>query len=228
MRLSAFALLALLTVVACDSNPRSPPQGGPALTQRGSVDVPPVCQTPPGGLRITADRIAGLPMRATFRTLRQICRSALDSVAPGGYQALAMRFDFPGGQVWAVSGADAYGGRIPEDSTPEFWWASGDSLRFQSGALVPRSVGGLLAADSDAVLRADGADDTEGSYIIPCREPRMALVLGYVASLPDSGAWPLTSRRVPDSLLIERVTINTPPYLLDPALPRLCRVPPAT
>jgi hypothetical protein len=227
MRLSPFSVSALLAIIACDSKAKSPSPTHTVVAVPTSAVGQGACQTPPGGLRISRDSVAGLSMRASFHELRQACRTTLDSVTPGGYQALALRFDFPGGQVWAVSGADAYGGRIPEDSAPEFWWARGDSLRFQSRGLIPQSVGALLAADSDSVLRAEGGDDTEGSYIIPCRYPRMSFVLGYLSSLPDTGAWPLIERRVPDSLRIERVTIDTS-HTVDPAGPRLCHVPPVT
>lgn len=226
MMRSRSALLALLALIACEKA-RSPAPEHSVVAPRAPVVSQRACRAPLGGLRIGSDSVAGLSMRASFRELRQVCRSTLDSVAPGGYQALALRFDFPGGQIWAVSGADAYGGRIPEDSAPEDWWARGDSLRFQTGGLIPQSVGALLAADSDAVLRAEGRDDTEGSYIIPCRFPRMSFVLGYLSSLPDTGAWPLSDRRVPDNLRIERVTIDTS-HALDPAIPRLCRVPRVT
>jgi len=228
MKVGSVALLALCVGVACKATEKDPSLHHPASDVRVAAMAAPVCRVPRGGLRIAEDSIAGLAMRSSFRELRHVCRSALDSVSPGGYEALALRFDFPGAQVWAVSGADAYGEAIQEDSAPEFWWATGDSLRFASGVVIPKSVGALLALDSTAVLRADGGDDTEGSYIIPCRYPRMTLVLGYLSSLPDTGAWPLAARRVPDSLQFQRVTVDTGHHAVDPALALFCHAPPVT
>lgn len=203
----------------------------PAVAQ-ATVTVPAVaespravdpCPTPAAGLRLGSDTIAGLPMRADFRTLRTLCEATrLDTVSPGGYEALALRFPFTGGDVWAVSGADPYTQGLSEDAVPEFWYAAGDSVRFADGTLVPLTLGGLLKADSDAVLRADGGDDTEGSYVIPCRYPRVALIVGYRRELPDTGAFPLRRRLLSDTVRYERIVADTDATRRDPALRTLC------
>lgn len=168
-------------------------------------------------------------MRASLGELRARCpRTAIDTVAPGGYQVLAVRLRLPGATLWAVSDSEPYTGHLDPKQVPAFWYASGDSLRFPDGQLIPTTIGALRASHPGALLRADNVDDTEGSYVVACDFPNVSLILGHLGVLDDTSASRLDARPLPDSLRFWRIrvdTIGSPP---DPALADVCGRAPVT
>jgi hypothetical protein len=94
----------------------------------------------------------------------------------GGYSAVALRFEFPGATVWAVQ-PEQEDSLVPA-SPASLWAAAGDSLRFASGELIPRTAGALRQLDSVGVVVLDRGDDTEGSFVVLCRHPELSLIFG--------------------------------------------------
>jgi len=180
----AGSILAALSIFgwACGSNPearRSEPNTAAREAASRSNDLvhDATCTPPKDGLRLTRDVVAGLSTRASVVELRASCQAArLDTIGMGGDEAVGLRFDYPGGTVWAAQADDA-------DSLvaakPATWWAAaGDSLRFSSGELIPRTVGALRRFDSVGVVVLDRGDDTEGSFVVLCRHPELGIIYG--------------------------------------------------
>lgn len=159
----------------------------------------PLCTPPTNGLRLASDTVAGLPAHATIAELRARCPGArLDSVTMGGSDAAALRVEFPGATVWAIQ--HDYEDNLRAELPASDWAAEGDSLRFPSGALVPRTLGALRQLDSVGVIIVDDGDDTDGSYAVLCRFPEVSVVFG--------GALHLHAGR--DSLPLSRYTALVP------------------
>jgi hypothetical protein len=181
----AASILTTLSIVgsACGSTPDARRrQPNTVLREMASRSADAVhgstCTPPKDGLRLSRDVIAGLSTRASVAELRASCQAArLDTIGMGGDEAVGLRFDYSGGTVWAVQADDA-------DSLvaakPATWWAAaGDSLRFSSGELIPRTAGELRRFDSVGVVVLDRGDDTEGSFVVLCRHPELGIIYGW-------------------------------------------------
>lgn len=173
--------------------------------------------------RLGPDSIDGIPLHATLATAARACRGTqLDTVAPGGYKVLAIRIPLHGATLWAVSDSEPYTGHVDSTQRTKFWYVEGDSLRFPDGELVPRTVGEFRRRFPGALLRADNADDTEGSYIVACGAPNVTFILGQLAELDDTSASRLDARVLADTLTFWKIRVDSAGSPPDPALHRLC------
>jgi hypothetical protein len=135
----------------------------------------------------------------------------MDTVGVGGMSAPALRFDAPGVTVWAIQTAyDAYGDSLHPSERPDLWAATGDSLRFHDGTLIPMKVGALRALDSIGVIVIDHGDDGTGSYIVRCKFPALAIIINNVwPSFARIGAVPFSRASAADPTKVWRVEIES-------------------
>jgi len=173
MRPSERAVLLLsviCTVLGCRDRPS-------AQSDTKTVSVQ-GCAVARGDVRLTADSLGGLSTRSSIGALRELCPNArMDTVGVGGTSAPALRIDAPGVTVWAIQTAyDAYGDTLHAAEPADLWAASGDSLRFPDGTLIP-CVGALRILDSVGVIVVDHGDDSGGSYIIRCKFPDLQIII---------------------------------------------------
>ena len=101
-------------------------------------------------------------------------------------------------------------GHVLRSAEPaDLWAATGDSLRFPDGTLIPMRVGALRALDSVAVIVVQYGDDSGGSYIVRCKYPSLEIVIGNDwPSFADSGVVPLSRASVRDTTSVWRVLIE--------------------
>jgi hypothetical protein len=194
-----------------------------ACAQRVANDSGGECTAISSAQRLGPDSIGGIPLQATLASVAHYCRGArLDTVAPGGYTALAIQIPLAHVTLWAVSDSEPYTTRIDSAQRTSFWYAEGDSLRFPNGQLVPRNVGEFRQRFPGALLRADNVDDTEGSYIIECGAPHVAFILGQRPELDDTAASRLDARPLPDSMTFWKIRVDSAGSPPDPALQIIC------
>jgi hypothetical protein len=177
-----------------------------------------LCATPPGGLRIGIDSVAGMPADAPVGELRRRCARAWeDDYGIGRSVGSALVFPFRGGRVRAVQSSLEMNRARPAD----LWVAEGDSLRMTDGSPVPRTIGDLRARYPHGFVTADKRDDSgDGVQAFTCRYPQLVFGLWWDVTTPaDTGHWALASRAVSDTAAINRVEMWTDP---DARRARLC------
>lgn len=182
------------------------------------------------GARLAADTLAGLPARAPLDVLWQLCPTArVDTVGVGGTTPPALRFDAPGVTLWAIQTEyDVYGDSLHRAEPADLWAATGDSLRFPDGTLIPMRAGAVRALDSAGVIVVDHGDDGTGSYIVLCRFPHLAMVVGNVwPTFARSGVVPLSRATASDTTRVWRVEVD-PRRPSDPAIGQACAGAPPT
>jgi hypothetical protein len=137
----------------------------------------------------------------------------------GGTAPIAVTFDAPGGHVSAVQ--SKYDGDTLHSREPgDLWVASGDSLRFPDGTLMPTTVGALRAVDSSAVVIIDRGDDGTGSYVARCRFPYLAFIVDNTwPTFPDTGAIWFSRADRADTTRFWRVEVDT---AIDPRIRAMC------
>jgi hypothetical protein len=147
----------------------------------------------------------------------------VDTVGVGGTASPALRFDEPGVTLWAIqSEYDAFGDSLHRAEPADLWAATGDSLRFPDGTLIPIRVGGIRALDRAGVIVVDHGEDGTGSYIVLCRFPHLAIVVDNVWSpFARSGIVPLSRAAVSDTTRVWRVEVD-PRQASDAAIPQAC------
>jgi hypothetical protein len=187
------------------------------------------CPAHQSAIVLGPDSIAGIAMRTPLGELLAECRgAAVDTVSPGGYQVLSVRIPLHGAVVWAVSDSEPYTAHMDLTKRPSFWYASGDSLRFPDGQVIPSRLGPFRKSFPGSLLRADNVDDTEGSYVVTCSSPQVSLILGYLPELNDTSASRLDARPLPDTLSFWKIRIDTVGSPTDPALREVCVRAPVT
>jgi hypothetical protein len=207
-------LVVVLAVVASCVD-RSAPAATAAVT----------CPVTSHDFRVDSGTIGGLSVRSTIAEIRHACPTArADTVGVGGTQPAALSIAVPGVVVGAVqTGHDAYGDSLHEREVADLWVASGDSLRFPDGTLIPRRVGALRRLDADGVIVVDHGDDGTGSYIARCKYPWLQLVVDNMwPSFADSGAVRFAKAETNDTTQIWRVEVNPTP--VERRVARLCAV----
>ena len=134
----------------------------------------------------------------------------MDSVGVGGTMAAALRFDAPGVTLWAVQADhDAFGDSLRGNESADLWAATGDSLRFADGRLIPMRAGSLRVLDSVAIVEIDHGDDGTGTQIIRCRFPRVSILIDNMwPSFADSGVVPFTLVSPRDTTGVWRVEVS--------------------
>jgi hypothetical protein len=160
------------------------------------------------GARLAAGTLAGLPARAPLGSLWQRCPTArVDTVGVGGTTSPALRFDAPGVTLWAIqSEYDAFGDSLHRAEPADLWAATGDSLRFPDGTLIPMRVGAVRALNRAGVIVVDHGDDGTGSYIVLCQFPHLAIIVDNVwPPFARSGVVPLSRVAVSDTTKVWRV-----------------------
>jgi hypothetical protein len=152
----------------------------------------------------------------------------MDTVGVGGTSPAALRFDAPGVTLWAIQTAhEAYGDSLHTSEPADLWAATGDSLRFPDGVLIPMSVGALRALDASGVIVVDHGDDGTGSYIVRCKFPALAIIIDNVwPPFAKEGAVPLSQASITDPTKVWRVEID--PRRTDAVVQRACLRLPAT
>ena len=207
--LSVFASAACIHV-ACRDRSASPPAEAivtSVATRKGEAE--PTCPAL-GDLRLSADTIGRLATHQTVGALRGLCPAARsDDAGVGGEISPALRFTVPGGSLWAIQTAYGYRDSLRSAEPADLWAATGDSLRFPDGTLIPMRVGALRALDSVAVIVVQYGDDSGGSYIVRCKYPSLEIVIGNDwPSFADSGVVPLSRASARDTTSVWRVLIE--------------------
>ena len=175
-------------------------------------------------LRLDSATVAGLPIHGTIGELRAACPAArLDTVGVGGTSPVALRFDAPGGTIWAIQTQyDAYGDSLHVGEAADLWAAAGDSLRFPDGVRVPARVSDLRAVDSVAVVVVDHGDNGTGSYIVRCKYPNLAVIIDNVwPPFAESDVVPFAQASRGDSTRVWRTEIAG--GAADPAVETACK-----
>lgn len=175
-----------------------------------SAFAPDRCPIRPTDVRLGIDTIAGLPTRRPLAELGARCPQArVDTAGVRGTSPPALRFDVPGAAIWAIQTAyDAHGDSLHPAESADLWAASGDSLRFPDGTLVPGRVGALRAIDSVGAVVVDHGDDGTGSYVVLCRFPRLALVVDNIwPPFAKAGVVPFARVRPADTARFWRVEV---------------------
>ena len=170
------------------------------------------CSVARGDVRLTADSVGGLSTRSSIGALKKLCPNArMDTVGVGGTSAPALRIDAPGVTLWAIQTAyDAYGDTLNAAEPADLWAASGDSLRFPDGTLIPFRVGALRILDSVGVIVVDHGDDGTGSYIIRCKFPDLEIIVDNVwPPFAQTGIVRLAQVSPSDTTHAWRVEINS-------------------
>jgi hypothetical protein len=185
------------SVVTAASAPAAPP-----------IDsAPPLCATPSGGIRVSADTVAGLPTGVPISELDRRCLSdSVDDYGIGGYTGKARIFTFAGATISAVQ-SDNESALHPYEAA-DLWSANGDSVRLPDGRLMPKTVGGLRAAYPIGLVSSDKSDDSDGVLAYVCQFPRLVFTLNYDTPTPaDTGHWRFDARPVADSTEIYRIEV---------------------
>jgi hypothetical protein len=180
----------------------------PSFASASTTRAVEACFFRPRDVRLGTDTIAGLPTGLTIGELRSRCATArLDTVGVGGTTAL--RWDAPGATVWAIQSAhDAYDDSLHAAERADLWAAVGDSVRFPDGVPIPQRVGTLRALDSLGVVVVDHGDDGTGSYIVRCRYPALAIVIGNTwPSHPRGGTASLVGVSTADTTRVWRAEV---------------------
>jgi hypothetical protein len=207
-------LLLASAVTACDSRPpdarREPAAAAAAATDSSAgrdASADTFCATPPGGLRVAIDSMAGMPADASIRYLRNRCaRVREDEYAIGGSSAAALMIPFRGGRVWAVQ--SNVEGAMDTTRSIDLWAAEGDSLRMPDGTPVPRTLGELRTRYPAGFVTADKGDDADGVLAFACLFPRLVLGLSWEIETPaDTGHWALARKAVGDTASIVKVEV---------------------
>ena len=181
-----------------------------------------VCSTPPGGLRLGTDTVAGMPAGLPIAELRKLCATArVDTLDDPGGPSPALRFDFRGGIIWAVQ-------NIPDTDTlvasqpVQRWAAIGDSLRFPDGRLIPRRLGQIRAVDSVGFMSIDYGDDNSGADVTLCRVPALTFYFDTLPAPADTTDRPFAGIRATDTSSYRRVELQSDARILA-NVRRLCR-----
>jgi hypothetical protein len=180
------------------------------------------CPFTSGSVRIDSSLVAGMPTDIALGRLGRACPDArLDTVGAGGTQAVALSLTAPGARVSAVQTRyDAYGDSIHSREPADLWVATGDSLRFPDGTVMPMTVSALRALDSTGVIVVDHGDDGTGSYVALCRYRFIAFIVSNVwPTLPDTGVVPLSRATPTDTARVWRIEVNPSP---DPRIVAAC------
>jgi hypothetical protein len=166
-----------------------------------------LCATPPGGLRVAIDSMAGMPADASIRYLRNRCAKVREDVyGIGGSSAAALVFPFRGGRVWAVQ--TNVEGAVDTTRSIDLWAAEGDSLVMPDRSPMPRTIGELRTRYPAGFVIADKGDDADGVLAFACPFPRLVMALSEDAATPaDTGHWALARRAVSDTVTIHRVEV---------------------
>ena len=218
---TAFRLVALIALfAACDRAPKAVERPAldsptPRIVTASSAPVAPVvdsasvalCATPLGGIRVSADTVAGFPTGVPISELDQRCPSdSVDDYGIGGYTAKARIFSFTGATISAVQ-SDNESALHPEQAA-DLWSAMGDSIRLPDGRLMPKTVGALRATYPNGLISSDKRDDTDGVLAYVCDFPRLVFTLGYDTPTPaDTGHWRFAAGSVADSTSIYRIEV---------------------
>jgi len=173
-----------------------------------------VCPTPPGGLRLRMDTVAGMPAGLPIAELRKLCATArVDTLDDPGGPSAALRFDFRGGTIWAVQ-------NIPNTDTlvasqpAQSWAAIGDSLRFPDGRLIPRRLGQIRSADSVGLMSIDYGDDNSGASVTLCRVPALTFYFDTLPAPADTTDRPFVGIRATDTSRYRRVELQSDARIL--------------
>ena len=161
-----------------------------------------VCAQPSRGIIVQTDSVAGFSTHATLGALRKQCSAGESALYDAvGWQAVAWTFPFVGARVMAVQSKHGFGEAVHDDEVPDLWIVEGDSIRLADGELTPRTLGVLRARYGFTVVDENiNADDVDGPGARSCRFP----YLSFALSVHD------TSRKVPDSARVTRVSMDTP------------------
>jgi hypothetical protein len=173
-----FLISACLSALSCrDTQP-------PKVIDQASRPTSAVSNCPVAShdVRLESATAGGLSLTLTIAELRARCSSArVDTVGVGGTASVALTVAVPGARISAVqSNYEAYGDSLHQRERPDLWVASGDSLRFPDGMLIPQTVGSFRTLDSMAVIVVDHGDDGTGSYIVRCRYPFLHAIVSNV------------------------------------------------
>ena len=201
---AVFFLSVICTVLGC-SDRRGARSDAKTVSVQG-------CAVARGDVRLTVDSLGGLSTRSSIGALRELCPNArMDTVGVGGTSAPALRIDAPGVTLWAIQTAyDAYGNTLHADEPADLWAASGDSLRFPDGTLIPFRVGSLRLLDSVGVIVVDHGDNGSGSYIIRCKFPDLQIIVDNVwPPFAQTGIVRLAQVSPSDTTQAWRVEINS-------------------
>jgi hypothetical protein len=197
--------LACFAAIACQD------ARAPKVRRDTSRPIPAVgnhCPVTSHDVRLASTAAGGLAFTLTIAELRLLCPSArLDTVGVGGTSPVALTVAVPGVSISAIqSNYEAYGDSLHQNERPDLWVASGDSLRFPDGTLIPWTVGGFRRLDSAAVIVIDHGDDGTGSYIVRCRYPFLQAIVSNVwPSFADSGIVPFAKVSLGDTTRIWRI-----------------------
>jgi hypothetical protein len=166
-----------------------------------------LCATPPGGIRVSADTVAGLPTGVPISELDQRCPSdSVDDYGIGGYTGRARIFSFTGATISAVQSDNE--SSLDLDEVADLWSAKGDSIRLPDGRLMPKTIGALRAAYPNGLISSDKSDDSDGVLAYVCDFPRLVFTLNYDSPTPaDTGHWRFAARAVADSTTIYRIEV---------------------
>lgn len=220
-------LVALVLLAAACRSERAPASHGSgdsahAPTASASPPAGALCVAPAGGLRFTLDSVAGIPAGLPIAELRRYCASArVDSVVSAGFAQPALRFDFPGGTVWAVQNEADIDTLVPARPA-EYWAGVGDSLRFPDGRLIPRRLGALRAIDSAGVMFIESGDNTEGADVSLCNAPGLTFFFDTLPAPADTTVRPLSQLGTTDTTAYRLVAQHRDSVVLG-AERRLCR-----
>jgi hypothetical protein len=217
----AWRVVALVTVcVACDPAPKAVERTAvdtatPPVVTASSIPPDPVgdsasvalCATPLGGIRVSADTVAGLPTGVPISALDERCPSdSVDDYGIGGYTAKARIFSFVGATISAVQSDNE--SALHPDEVADLWSANGDSVRLPDDRLMPKTVGALRAAYPNGLISSDKGDDSDGVLAYVCQFPRLVFTLSYDTPTPaDTGHWRFDVRSVADSTTIYRIEV---------------------
>ncbi|HKG94526.1 MAG TPA: hypothetical protein VKA84_21610 [Gemmatimonadaceae bacterium] len=214
--MNRYALSGALAVAAACSGRDARPDSlatRPAETVAAAAAPPTpadsLCLTPPRGVVVTPDTLAGLPADAPISALVARCPgSTVDLFAHGGSQSPARVFRFGGATLVAGQTDYDYGDSLRMAESADAWEASGDSVRLPDGGLLPRTVGDLRERYGRGFVTADQRDDSEGVRAYLCRYPHLGFVLDYGERTPAMvGQWPLDARPVADSARIFSIEV---------------------
>lgn len=216
------AILAFVLLLACREQRTQAEQAHARATVGASAVASATCPTHFSDARIDADSIAGLSTHATIAILRAQCPSArIDTTTVGGTEDLALRFDAPGVTIWAMQTANDALDSLRGNQPADLWAATGDSLRFADGHLIPMHVGSLRMLDSIGIVDVEHGDDI-ASRIVRCRYPWISFVVDNMwPTFADSGIVALVRVSPRDTTAVWRVELS--PTQPDSVDVRQCR-----
>jgi hypothetical protein len=209
-RLSRYGLLVFgVSLLSCSSADDKTQAAAPAAVRPLAHVVAESSCGLASPIQISDDSVGPLPLRITAAELQNRCHDALpaDTVGFDGPNA-ALRLVVGIDTVWAIQEENEYS--IHPREAISLWRSTPHALKLQGGPAIPRTIAALRAWDPSAILVADKRDDSDGVYVVRCRNPRIIYVFGYDSPTPaDTGAWALSARPTADTVTLERVEIET-------------------